>query len=299
MAPAGAAHLSQDAAPPAAAALPYTVVTWSVPAGSGEAVEELLGGFGLTSYALSAPASGPAELVLYLSAPVDPHLTATLASQLEALGAHAGDTHATTLGALLQGLQPGEPHELLPGVWVDPTQDWQPPPGAIALRIPALPAFGDGHHPSTRMAAALVASLPAHGPCLDLGCGTGILAALAGRRGAQPLVLSDIDPDAVRAAAAVMAAQRLAATVVQADLLDGVPTGPYRLVIANLYADVLLRLADAPAFPGLLREDADLILSGIALPRRPAVLAAFARHGWDAVALREDGWWGAAHCRRR
>ena len=67
-------------------------------------------------------------------------------------------------------------------------------------------AFGTGHHESTRMALEwLEESLHAEDTVLDVGTGSGILAAAAMVLGAARAVATDIDPEAIEVAAANLA----------------------------------------------------------------------------------------------
>src|SRR6185503_7887617 len=76
-----------------------------------------------------------------------------------------------------------------------------PPRGAIAIRIDAGAAFGTGSHESTRSCLLALSRLPLKGKhVLDMGCGSGILAIAAAKRGATAVAL-DNDPQAVSVAA--------------------------------------------------------------------------------------------------
>ncbi len=64
-------------------------------------------------------------------------------------------------------------------------------------------AFGSGHHPTTRLALhALADTVEAGQSCLDVGCGTGILAIAAALLGATDVLGVDLDHDIITVASA-------------------------------------------------------------------------------------------------
>ena len=116
------------------------------------------------------------------------------------------------------------------------------------LTIPAAMAFGTGDHATTstclRMLCDAAAAQPAGWEMLDLGTGTGILA-LAGRLlGAARCDAFDFDPACIRAArenARQNGIRQVAVT--RADVLEWIPARQWYVVTANLYSEVLLKVA--------------------------------------------------------
>ena len=127
-------------------------------------------------------------------------------------------------------------------------------------------AFGTGAHPTTRLCLELLLSIPAGGSCLDLGCGSGVLAIAAARLGWGPVLALDHDAAAVEATLSNAAANGAAVEARRFDLLrDGPPPGA-NLVLANLLRPLLAALSDAgfeESLPdrlvasGLLADEAD------------------------------------------
>jgi ribosomal protein L11 methyltransferase len=74
------------------------------------------------------------------------------------------------------------------------------PAAALAIRIEAGQAFGTGHHESTR-GCLLALDVLSRGNrpriCLDLGCGSGVLAIAMAKLWRAPVLAADIDPLAV------------------------------------------------------------------------------------------------------
>lgn len=145
---------------------------------------------------------------------------------------------------------------------------WHEVTGALLIE-PGL-AFGTGEHPTTRACLRAIDALATPGArLLDVGCGSGVLA-LAGAKLGMDAVGIDIDPDAIRSAEAAAALNQLQArfstTPVQA--LEGA----YDLVVANLFAEVLVALA-----PDILRlARGPIALAGILADRADTVRAAYA-----------------------
>ncbi len=152
-----------------------------------------------------------------------------------------------------------------------------------ALVIEPGNAFGTGEHPTTRSCLHAIERFARPGATLlDVGCGSGILA-LAGAKLGMVAHGVDIDPDAVVSAREAARTNKLAAT------FDTTPIerveGRHDLVVANLFAEVLVALA-----PEILRVSAGPIaLAGILADRADPVRAAFASRA--VVEDREEAGW--------
>jgi ribosomal protein L11 methyltransferase len=135
--------------------------------------------------------------------------------------------------------------------------------GRIHL-IMAPGAFGSGEHETTASCLEMLATLPEvkGANLLDLGSGTGILAIAALKLGAQHALCVDTDPAAVRTCQTNCELNGLSDRVEHlCSSLDQVVPSSFDLILANIYGDILLAVADllaAKAGPG-----APLLLSGI------------------------------------
>jgi ribosomal protein L11 methyltransferase len=183
-----------------------------------------------------------------------------------------------------------------PGLLVTPA--WQPrdpAPGQQVLMIDPGAAFGSGYHTSTRLALGLLrertaATVPHR--LLDVGTGTGILAMAGAIWGAAEVFAVDVKPEAVTAARANAARNGLAARMRVAGELPPVDAGAFDLIVANITADVLQRLAGD--FVSRLADGGALVLSGmLADLQSDEVAAVYEALGCRRADSRVEGEWEA------
>ena len=169
-------------------------------------------------------------------------------------------------------------------------------PDEVVIALDPGMAFGTGLHPTTRLCLAGLERLADDGrlsgaSVLDVGCGSGILSVTAARLGAAHVLGLDIDPIAVEATVANARRNRVARRVRAREGSLPVPDGPFDVVMANLIAGLLVRLAaalyDATA-PG-----GRLLASGIYVDREPDVRRALAAAGFHVLSRDGEGDWVA------
>ncbi len=125
-------------------------------------------------------------------------------------------------------------------------------------------AFGSGEHETSASCLELLATLPdpEGARVLDLGSGTGILAIAALKLGARSALCVDIDPAAVRTCKLNCELNGVDDRVEHAcGTIEQVPEEEFGLVLANIYGDILLRVAGA--LVARARPGGALLLSGI------------------------------------
>ena len=170
---------------------------------------------------------------------------------------------------------------------------WETAPDAddVILVDPGR-AFGTGTHETTRLCLVALEDL-AHrrplGRCLDLGCGTGLLAIAAARKGASPVTASDLDPEATLSAVVHSRLNHVALSVVRADGARAFRRRSFDLVLANLTAPLLVERAQE--IRSLLAPAGSLVLSGFLVDDEPPVARAYASLGRPEA--RADGEWRA------
>lgn len=135
--------------------------------------------------------------------------------------------------------------------------------GRIQL-VMAPGAFGSGEHQTTASCLELLARLPEikGASLLDLGSGTGILAIAALKLGARHALCVDIDPAAVSTCQTNCELNGVSDRVEHlCGSLDQVAASSFDLILANIYGDILLAVADLLVTKA--RPGTPLLLSGI------------------------------------
>ncbi|MGL5043165.1 MAG: 50S ribosomal protein L11 methyltransferase [Culicoidibacterales bacterium] len=130
--------------------------------------------------------------------------------------------------------------------------------------LEAKRAFGTGAHDTTQLAAVLIEKyVTTSSSVIDIGCGTGILAALAAKRGANFVLAVDQDPIAVGEACEVMVSNSVAdiVKVKENNLINGINIAKFNLIVANLSFDIYVKLF--PVLFGKLKKNQTCIFSGI------------------------------------
>lgn len=155
-------------------------------------------------------------------------------------------------------------------------------------------AFGTGEHESTKLCLGMLEELDVDGKTvLDIGTGSGILGLAAAKLGASNVIMSDIDPIAVKSAklnANYNDLGKAEIKILQCDLLE---EGKYRgdIVLANITADILIRLSKD--LNKCVNEGGKIIISGIIKARYDDVYKAFTDNGFVLDKSQVMGEWCA------
>ncbi|MBK8800297.1 MAG: 50S ribosomal protein L11 methyltransferase [Anaerolineales bacterium] len=187
-------------------------------------------------------------------------------------------------------------------------------PDDILVELDPGMAFGTGLHPSTRLCIAALEDVVKPGDVvLDVGAGSGVLSIVAYKLGAASILATDIDPIAVevtqenaRRNAVPLAAQpaitMAPGITVQLGSVPEAMHGRFDIVVANILAEVLVKLFDAayeyPPLAEPLKSGGLLILAGIIAERADLVIDAAQRHGCTLVDRKQEGDWVALVVRK-
>jgi len=171
-------------------------------------------------------------------------------------------------------------------LWVGAGWHAAPSDAAAIVRIDPGMAFGTGSHPTTRLVLRFLEQAVRGGErLLDYGCGSGILAIAAAKLGAAAIEAVDIDPQSVEVTRANASANGVALT---ASLPEGLASGGYDLVVANILAQPLIDLA--PLLTGRARVGGRIALAGILESQAEEVRAAYASKCAMTIGECEEGW---------
>jgi ribosomal protein L11 methyltransferase len=187
------------------------------------------------------------------------------------------------------------------GFWIVPA--WDRAAEARANGRPVLVidpgrAFGTGTHESTTLCLGALERLRAARPLgnvADIGTGSGILAIAARKLGANSVVATDIDPEALISARQHAALNDTPLPLVHADGARPLAASRFDTVLANIMAPVLIERA--PELLAISRPSGRLVLAGLLASELDAVRAAYVAAG--ALAHEIRGEWASLVVDRR
>jgi ribosomal protein L11 methyltransferase len=224
---------------------------------------------------------------------------------LEAFGLDAALAKSLTLEENEDRNWLAECYRALPPLTIEPFFiygshfDGSPPENTIPLLIEAATAFGSGEHGTTASCLQALAALKDRGftppRILDMGCGSGILAAAAARLWPDSAVIAaDNDPECV--AVSEKHVRVNAIPNISVYLSDGYAANspvwehaPYPLIIANILAGPLIDMAEAQC--RALSAGGYIILSGTLQEQGEHVAAAYKSHGCELAEIFPGGEW--------
>lgn len=175
--------------------------------------------------------------------------------------------------------------------------DWKPydpKPRDIVIHIDPGMAFGTGTHPTTFMCLELIETfITQNSSLLDVGCGSGILMIAAAKLGATTMTGIDTDPVAVQITEENLEKNGISADSVSVltTPLDKTPENQYKLITANIIAQVIVQIL--PDIARRLSPDGCAILSGIIDERMPDVQKALDASGLECIKKHQDAEWVA------
>ena len=178
-------------------------------------------------------------------------------------------------------------------IWVVPSWHEAPTdPNAICLAVDPGLAFGTGSHPTTHLCLLwLEQNTQLTGQSLlDYGCGSGILAIAAAKLGCNPVVGTDIDPQAMVAARSNAEINHTLIRFVlpNENAPELASETKYDIVMANILANPLQVLA--PALVNKVRPGGKIVLSGVLARQAEEVIATYSQWLTLSVWKENEGW---------
>ncbi|WP_027397288.1 50S ribosomal protein L11 methyltransferase [Anaerovibrio lipolyticus] len=170
-------------------------------------------------------------------------------------------------------------------------EQYEPKDDEIVVELDPGAAFGTGTHATTSMCICELEKLVQPGmKVFDVGTGSGILSIIAAKLGAKDIQAVDYDDSVLKIVQENLEENHVenVISVAQSDLMQNVH-GKANLVIANIVADIIIRLFDQ--LDDHLEEDGTLLTSGIIEDRIDDVINAATAHGYGVVKRMENKGW--------
>ena len=193
-------------------------------------------------------------------------------------------------------------HTEKPGerVVIKPTWEVYAPQGdEVVIELDPGAAFGTGTHATTSMCIRQLEKLVKPGMTVfDVGTGSGILSIISAKLGAKNIQAVDYDDSVLKIVEENLEQNNVQdiISVAQSDLMQNVH-GKAELVIANIIADIIIRLFDQ--LDEHLEQGGTLLTSGIIEDRIEDVLAAAEKHSYGVVERLENKGWACITFKRK
>lgn len=193
-------------------------------------------------------------------------------------------------------------HTEKPGerVVIKPTwEEYAPQGDEVVIELDPGAAFGTGTHATTSMCIRQLEKLVKPGMTVfDVGTGSGILSIISAKLGAKNIQAVDYDDSVLKIVEENLEQNNVQdiISVAQSDLMQNVH-GKAELVIANIIADIIIRLFDQ--LDEHLEQGGTLLTSGIIEDRIEDVLAAAEVHGYGVVERLENKGWACITFKRK
>ena len=159
-------------------------------------------------------------------------------------------------------------------------------------------AFGTGNHETTYLMIRSILTLEMEGKkVLDMGCGTGVLAILLAKKGADRVVAIDIDEWAYNNTienCQLNNTQQIQVILGGAEKIA--PLGMFDYIFANINRNILLN--DIPTYSLSLKPEGEIWMSGFYKEDIPIVEAKCKQNGLSLIAYIEQNNWVAVHVRK-
>ncbi len=174
--------------------------------------------------------------------------------------------------------------------------DFHPPFENVEHVITINPkmAFGTGHHETTMMMMEIMRTLNFKDKkVFDYGCGTGILAILAAKMGAQPIIAIDYDPLSTENTVENCAKNNILQVETLLGELSVVNETEFDFILANINRNVILN--SLPSLFLKTKQNGQVLISGILHADQSLVTDAIEKAGFSMLKVIGKGEWICMH----
>ena len=169
--------------------------------------------------------------------------------------------------------------------------------GAVDVVIAPRMSFGTGHHTTTALMSQTIAELGLKGRGLDMGCGTGVLAIVALKCGAEEMVCVDIDDwacDSCRDSVSLSGVEHK--VEVCCGSTEVLRREQFDFVLANINRNILQMML--PHFAQRISEGGQLLMSGFLGEDIVHITASALECGFAVEQVKERDEWVVMVCRK-
>ena len=168
--------------------------------------------------------------------------------------------------------------------------------GEVDVVIAPRLSFGTGHHATTALMSQTISEMGVEGlRGLDMGCGTGVLAIVAMKCGAERMVAVDIDDwscDSCRDSMALSGVE----LDVRCGSMMAVEGEKFDFVLANINRNILIEMM--PSFAEALSAGGRLVMSGFLGEDVLHIESVAAEQGFAGESVRERDGWMVVMCKK-
>ncbi|HOI27130.1 MAG TPA: 50S ribosomal protein L11 methyltransferase [Paludibacteraceae bacterium] len=171
------------------------------------------------------------------------------------------------------------------------------PAATYEILIDPKMSFGTGHHETTSLMLGEVLKADIKGKSLlDMGCGTAVLAILASKRGANPILAIDIDEWAYDNSLENIKLNDVNNIRVMQGGAELLGKEKFDIILANINRNILLH--DMHAYAACMNTGSELFMSGFYKHDIPVIDEEAKKLGLKLISFEEKNLWVAVHYKK-
>lgn len=171
------------------------------------------------------------------------------------------------------------------------------PAATYEILIDPKMSFGTGHHETTSLMLGEVLKADIKGKSLlDMGCGTAVLAILASKRGANPILAIDIDEWVYENSLENIKLNDVNNIRVMQGGAELLGKEKFDIILANINRNILLH--DMHAYAACMNTGSELFMSGFYKNDIPVIDEEAKKLGLKLISFEEKNLWVAVHYKK-